>query len=85
MKAIKTTYLAPTNTLGPRIKATTEDHNVITLDWNDAIDAEKNHKAAAVALCKKFKWNGRLAFGSFPDCYVFVFINLNDTVSLEKV
>jgi len=74
MKAIKTTYLGPTNTRGSRIKASDGDKNQITISWQYALEADENHKAAAKALCDKMGWHGQMVMGGFPDCNVHVFI-----------
>ena len=74
MKAIKTTYLAPTNCRGARIKATDCDRNSITLHWDSSLDSDENHKAAAKALCDKMNWKGEMVMGGFPDCNVHVFV-----------
>lgn len=73
MKAIKTTYLGPTNVRGSRVKASDCDRNSIILSWDNALDSDENHKAAAKALCDKMNWQGELVMGSFPKCNVHVF------------
>jgi len=59
MKAIKTTYLGPTDTKGSRCKASDCDRNSITLNWDDALDSEENHAAAAQALCPRRQQKGK--------------------------
>ena len=56
-QAISTRYLGPTNHKGSRVKATCEARS-FTLEWNDAFNAERNHKAAALALASKLGWRG---------------------------
>jgi hypothetical protein len=73
MKAIKTLYLGPTNYKGSRIKATDQDRNHITLNWDHELNADENHKAAAKALCEKMNWQGELIMGGFPKYNVHVF------------
>lgn len=74
MQAIKTVYLGPTDTRGSCIKATAENGASITIDYpherNTGADA---HSVAAVALCHKLGWDGKLIAGALKDCYVFVF------------
>lgn len=79
MKAIKTTYKGPTNVRGSRIVATDGDGNRITLPWDHSINGEKNHARAAIALCAKMQWSGKLAEGSLRDGHVFVFIDADST------
>lgn len=86
-QAITTKYLGPSNVRGSRIKARAEAGSV-TLSYNHRLDSAENHKAAAVALCKKFKWcgdyYGRLHGGGTADGYVFVFDNGEDAVKVEE-
>lgn len=74
MKTIKTTFLGATNTKGSRIKISNCDRNNVTLSWDYALDADKNHKAAAKALCDKMGLRGQTVMGRFPDCNVHVFV-----------
>ena len=53
MQAIITKYLSPTDTKGPRIKATCQRGSV-TVAWDHEFTAQDNHKRAAVVLCGKF-------------------------------
>lgn len=73
-QAIVTKYLGPTNARGSRVKATCQAGSV-TLSWDDALDSEANHHAAAQALARKLGWSGRLIGGGLPDgtgnAYVF--------------
>lgn len=76
MKAIKTTYLGPTNYRGSRIKATDEDGNSVTFPYFPEKHMEKEaHSVAAIALCKTMGWEGTLVAGSLKDCYVFCFMS----------
>lgn len=73
-QAIVTKYLGPTNYRGARVKATCQAGSV-TLAWDDALDVNGNHDAAAKALTAKVGWSVRLYGGSLPDgtgnCYVW--------------
>lgn len=82
-QAITTKYLGPSNVRGSRVKARAEAGSV-TLSWDDALNEAENHRAAAVALCKKFKWDGRLHGGGTGDGFVFVFDNGEDAVSVAE-
>jgi hypothetical protein len=65
-QAIVTKYLGPTNVRGARIKATA-DAGSITLSWDHALNPERNHRAAAMALAEKYGWQGRFVGGGMPD------------------
>ena len=56
MKAIQTKYHGPSNVRGSRISASAGRMKV-TLSWDDALDADENHDAAALALCDKLGWS----------------------------
>lgn len=75
-QSIATKYIGPTNHKGSRVKATSSSGLSITIHWNYALDTDDNHKRAAVALCGKLGWSGRLAVGGAPkgcgNVYVFV-------------
>lgn len=74
-QAIVTKYLGPTNFRGARVKATADAGSVI-IPWNDALNVDENHDAAARALAIKFGWSGRWYAGGLPsrdgNCYVMV-------------
>lgn len=65
-QAIVTEYLGPTNTRPGRIKATASAGSV-TLEYNHALNLEKNHDAAAKAVADKFKWPGYWIGGGMPN------------------
>ena len=56
MQAITTKYIGPANVRGSRIKATAAAGS-ITLHWDDALNSDDNHKAAARALATKLGWD----------------------------
>lgn len=76
MQAILTKYIPCTHRRGSRVKATA-DAGSVTLHWRDELDSDKNHEAAALALCAEFGWHGELVGGGCPqsvpwaNCYVF--------------
>lgn len=84
MKAIVTKYLPCTDTKGSRIKASDEDGNSVTipfpheLSWSNG----ENHAAAAVALCRKMGWKGKLVRGCLRKTWVHVFVE-GDVVDLD--
>lgn len=77
MKAIRTTYLGPTNTKGSRVKATDGDRNSVIISWDYNLNTEENHQAAAKFLCDKMNWQGEMIMGGFLDYNVHVFVNRN--------
>ena len=82
MQAIVTKYLGPTNYRGARVKAMAQAGSV-TIPWDDALDVDTNHEAAAVALCAKLKWTtenghkGRWNGGGSPDGNGNVYVYTN--------
>lgn len=80
MLAIETLYLGPTNHRGPRIKArvmeSTETRSR-TIEYDDALNSEENHRAAARALIVLQGWTqangyGPWVVGASIRGYVFV-------------
>jgi len=64
-QAIVTKYLGPSNVRGSRVKATAQAGS-LTLNWDDALNAGDNHRIAAHALARKFKWSGAWVGGGLP-------------------
>lgn len=58
MQAIQTKYHGPTNARQARVSAVCETGR-ISLPWDDELDSEGNHIAAAAALIKKLRWGGQ--------------------------
>ena len=91
MQAIVTKYLGATNYRGSRVKATCEAGS-LTRSWDDALDPEQNHDAAAVALADKLGWregwHGDMVRGCLPggrgNAYVFRGHIGAETVSAKK-
>lgn len=52
-QAIVTTFICPTNFRGARVKAKCERGSK-TIEWEDALNIEQNHWAAAQALIDQF-------------------------------
>lgn len=72
-QAITTKWLAPTNTKGSRIKATTGSGIGKTYDWDHGLSVECNHTQAALALAEDLGWDGVWVGGGANDsgfCYV---------------
>lgn len=75
MKAIITKYHGPTNTKGSRISARDSDGHRVYISRECDLHIEDSHKAAAIALCKKMNWHGKLVGGDFgPDERVFAWL-----------
>lgn len=74
-QAIVTKYIGPTNFRGSRVKAWCEAGSV-TLSWDDALDVNGNHTAAARRLATQLGWAGHYVGGGLPtkqgNCYVLV-------------
>ena len=83
MKAIFTKYHGPTNVKGSRVSASDSDGNRVTLSWDCALNTDQNHRRAAVALCHKMKWAGKLAEGDTRTGMVFVWIDQPGAATLE--
>lgn len=73
MKAITTKYHGATDKKGSRISAHDMDGNTASIPYPHELSGEDVHRAAAVALCKKMGWTGKMAGGSTKEGYVFVF------------
>lgn len=77
MQAIVTKYLGPTNFRGSRVVAKCQAKR-ISVSWDDALDVDGNHAAAANQLVSELGWTnyGKLVGGGLPggegNCYVFV-------------
>jgi hypothetical protein len=81
MKTIATKYLGPSNFRGSRIKASDEDRNQITVQYNGDHNQEPNHAAACLALCRKMGWKGRLQGGHTKAGMVWTFIDRKNQVT----
>lgn len=66
MQAIVTKFLGPTNHRGARVTARSETLR-LTVPWDDALDVEKNHAAAAAAFAHAHGWHGSWVGGGLPD------------------
>lgn len=83
MQAIVTKYIGPTNFRGARVKARTETHTV-TIPWDDALDVEQNHAAAAAALAFKFQWLGTWLGGGLPDTSGNAYVRVSSDPEFHK-
>ena len=73
MKAITTRFLGPTAMKAPRVTASDEDGNRVTIPYQSELEPQRAHSIAAMALCEKMKWPTALVSGSIKGGYVFVF------------
>jgi hypothetical protein len=55
-KSIRTKWLALTNKLGSRVRATIGRGNTLVVHWDYALNVEDNHARAAMALARKLGW-----------------------------
>ena len=53
MQAIHTKYHGPTNSKGSRFSARAQ-RGRMSVSYDDALNADGNHRAAALALCNRF-------------------------------
>ena len=76
MQTITTYFLGPTDYRPSRVVAKSAAGHKITLSWEHALNPEKNHGAAALALMAKLKWTGELVAGDNEDGSMsWVFLN----------
>ena len=73
MQTIETKYHGPTNTRVSRISATASGcRKRVTVSYDHALNAENNHKAAALKLREALNWTGRYIGGDTQTGMVFV-------------
>lgn len=83
-QAITTKYLPATNVKGSRIKASCQRSSV-TLSWDDSLNIDGNHAAAAQALADKLNWGGEWLGGFDKDNRgVFVMLCEDSKVLLAR-
>lgn len=79
MRAIETRYLGPTNYRGSRVRVGWADREgkTLTVAWNDALNVDENHAAAARAFkerCTTLTDACQLVGGSTARGFVFVLL-----------
>lgn len=87
MQAITTKYLPPTNFKGSRVKVEC-DAKTIIVPWDDVLNPQQNHAAAARQLAKMLGWHGHW-FGGSPKgstgyCFVCADPNYTEHFEIEK-
>ncbi len=76
MKAILTRYRPQTNTKPARVLATDSDGNKVMVNVSTYDSAEMAHDGAAISLCWKMNWSGKLASGGLgSDKVVYVWVS----------
>jgi len=68
MLAIETRYVGPTNYRGSRIIARVMEATQtrkVTVGYDDGLNTDDNHKAAAKALITKLGWTGENGYGAW--------------------
>lgn len=85
MQAITTKYLCATNCKPSRVKATAEVGSVIVSCDGALRNDDDHHREAALALCRKFGWEGSLVMGTtHHGDNVWVFIHNADVVRVGE-
>jgi len=69
MQTITTKYLAPTNTLGARIKATTSSGSSKTISYPYELSGSECHIKALRELNKQLDWSGDMTYSSTDTGY----------------
>jgi hypothetical protein len=80
MLAIETRFVGPTNTRGSRIVARVMEQlptRKVTVEYEHGLNADENHRAAAIALIHRMGWTsgngyGAWVMGASERGYVFV-------------
>ena len=68
MQAIVTKFFGPSGKHGARVKATAQAGSMF-IAWNNALNYEANHRAAALALASRYGWSGQWVGGGLPGTY----------------
>lgn len=82
MQTITTKYLAPTNTLGARIKATTSSGSSKTISYPYELSGSECHIKALRELNKQLDWSGDMTYSSTDTGYIFAFVNEDSIITL---
>lgn len=72
-QAIFTKFHGPTDTRGSRVSAKAEAGRII-LDWDHALNSDRNHIAAAQYLAERKGWSGNWYGGGMPGTSGYVFV-----------
>jgi len=77
-QSITTKYHGAANVRGSRVSATASSGPRIVIEWDDEMNTDRNHEAAARKLAEKLGWEGQWIAGCSKDGCVWV---LNDSES----
>ena len=81
-QAIVTRYHGPGRVRGSRVKATAAAGSV-TLHWDNSLQSDENHIAAAQALARKYNWPGKYYLAGLPDG-TRVFVSPDDVPAFDN-
>jgi hypothetical protein len=85
MQIIETKYLSASNHRGSRISAKASGcKQRVTLGYDHGLNAEDNHKRAALALMEKLDWVGKYVGGHTENGMVFVCADPRFSYSVER-
>lgn len=84
MMAIFTKYHGPTDKRGARVSASAENGRRVVVSWDDGLDVESNHIAAARAFAAKLGWAGRFAGGGYKYGYAFVLTTVGAAFEINR-
>lgn len=76
MYVIVTKYLGYTDTKSSRIKATTNDKQSVTIEYDQGLSQQSNHDNAAHKLALKLNRKGSYVRGAHPDGKGDVYVRL---------
>lgn len=82
MQTITTKYLAPTNTLGARIKAITSSGISKTISYPYELSGSECHIKALRELNKQLDWSGDMTYSSTDTGYIFAFVDEDSIITL---
>lgn len=77
-QSITTRYHGPTDRRGSRVSAVSASGHRITLQWDDALNTDENHTAAAATLARRLGWSGDWHGGALGTGDGFCFVNADD-------
>ena len=85
MQAITTRYHGPGNVRGSRISATTASGKRVYHECDDAVHVDRQHRDAAIKLCKLLDWHGTMVEGGLTSGgeRVFCFIHPDDCFEVK--
>lgn len=81
-QAIQTKYIGPTNRRGSRVKAWANAGSLF-LEWDDGLNSDQNHMAAAKALAAKLGWKERFYGGTLADCRVWLCVDESESFEVS--